>query len=260
MGQRNLRLQRFLKEHPLCCFCGGTTPAATQDHLPPRSVFVGRQWPEGYVFPGCEACNAGSAERDSIFAMVTRFDPTSADTPESVAESERLIRAFKERHPQLAREMIPSATDVRRWMRQHELRKPDGVAYGEIPLVRVPKGMAEAVEAVSRKLILALHYKHTGRIVPADAEVSVYWWTNAQKLIGKFPSEAFNILKTTATLERGSISLQDQCSYKYEVLPDGTLGGYLIAFRQAIIVAGFVVIGRADRLLAHEESIKPEGS
>jgi hypothetical protein len=87
----------------------------------------------------------------------------------------------------------------------------------------------------------------------------VFWWTNAQKLIGRFPSEAFEMLKTMPTLERGAISLQDQCSYKYEVSSDGTLGGYLIAFRRAIIVAGFVVIGRAERLLTREEPAVLEG-
>ena len=222
-------------------------------------MFLGKKWPEGYAFPACETCNSGSAERDSIFAMVARFDPTAPDAPESSAESEKLIRAFMERHPQLAREMIPKANDVRRWMRQHGIKKPDGMAYGELPFASVPKGLADAVEAVIRKLTLALHYKHTSRIVPVDAEVRVFWWTNAQKLIGKFPSEAFEMLKTVSTLERGSISLEDQCSYRFEISSDGTLGVYLIAFRRAIIVAGFVVIGRAERLLTREEPAVLEG-
>jgi hypothetical protein len=39
MAQRTSRKARFLKEHPLCCFCGGTRAATTLDHVPPRLAF-----------------------------------------------------------------------------------------------------------------------------------------------------------------------------------------------------------------------------
>ena len=45
------RRTRFLAAHPYCCFCGGVVATETEDHIPARSLFVNRQWPEGYVFP-----------------------------------------------------------------------------------------------------------------------------------------------------------------------------------------------------------------
>ncbi len=58
MGKRDrLRRQAFFEKHPMCCFCGGGTPAIEMDHIPARYLFTGRQWPEGYVFPEFPAGN-----------------------------------------------------------------------------------------------------------------------------------------------------------------------------------------------------------
>jgi len=144
--------------------------------------------------------------------MITHFDPTAPDTPEFHAQSEKLIRAFKERHPRVLQEMILTANDVRRWVKKYEFPKPDGVAYGELPLVRMPPALVEAVRVVSTKLTLALHYKHAGKIAPADAELDIRWWTNAQRMAGKFPSEALAFVRKQPALTRGSVSLEDQPS------------------------------------------------
>jgi hypothetical protein len=155
-----------------------------------------------------------------------------------------------ERHPHIARQMPLRANEVRRWLDRHNIAKPNGVAAGELPIMRVPTAMADAVQAVNRKLVLALHYKQTGKIVPKVAEVETRWWTNANRIAGQFPSEAFGFLSREPSLQRGNVSLKDQCSYRYEISSDGSLGAYLIAFRRAIVVAGFVVIGRSERFLA----------
>ena len=55
-----VRRARFLAAHPCCCFCGGGIRAETEDHIPARSLFVDRQWPEGFVFPACRSCNSSS--------------------------------------------------------------------------------------------------------------------------------------------------------------------------------------------------------
>ena len=42
-----------------------------------------------------------------------------------------------------------------------------------------PQIAGAAVDAVLRKLMCALHYKHTGNILPADATITAKWATNA---------------------------------------------------------------------------------
>jgi hypothetical protein len=48
IGDSKRRKNKFLAEHPWCCFCGGSEKATTEDHQPARSLFDGRRWPEGY--------------------------------------------------------------------------------------------------------------------------------------------------------------------------------------------------------------------
>lgn len=58
MGEARIKQynrRQFLKEHPVCCYCGDA--ATTTDHCPPRSFFERRGWPEGYEFPACGPCN-----------------------------------------------------------------------------------------------------------------------------------------------------------------------------------------------------------
>src|SRR5262245_13493291 len=47
IGDSKRRKNKFLAEHPWCCFCGGSEKAITEDHQPARSLFDGRGWPEG---------------------------------------------------------------------------------------------------------------------------------------------------------------------------------------------------------------------
>jgi len=82
-GARSNRRAVFFREHPWCCFCGGTTAATTEDHFPGRSVFLGRNWPVGYVFPACTPCNNESSRDECLMAWVVRI-LYSMDLPEEV--------------------------------------------------------------------------------------------------------------------------------------------------------------------------------
>jgi hypothetical protein len=52
---------------------------------------------------------------------------------------------------------------------------PVGRAFpADLPMVAIdPKIAGAAVDGVFRKLLCALHCKHTGNILPADAEITV---------------------------------------------------------------------------------------
>ena len=69
MGQSRLKKERFHKDHPFCCFCGGARPATTIDHVPPRACFPRGLMPEGFEFPSCKECNEGTSKQDMIFGF-----------------------------------------------------------------------------------------------------------------------------------------------------------------------------------------------
>jgi len=145
MGAKKQRLERFLREHPWCIFCGGLTPAVTQDHVPPRGIFTSKKWPQGYVFAACAECNNGAARDDALVAFLARIDTRREPTETEHAEWDRLLRALKEQYPGIARQMVLGANDVRRWMDRHKVAKPPGIAFGEVPIIKIPDVIVEAV-------------------------------------------------------------------------------------------------------------------
>lgn len=178
--------------------------------MPSRGVFLNRQWPVGYSFPACAACNASTRHEEKIVAMLSRLDPFKEPTPAEEAEAEKAMRAVFAAYPELAKQMIPSANEMRHALKRMELKRPDGVATKDLPIVKFPRGMVDALRVFGRKLALALHYKHSGRIVPKDAEVMVWLFTNAEHIAGKFPRQVLDIMPGVPALSRNAAPLQDQ--------------------------------------------------
>ena len=80
MGEAKNKRRRFLERHPLCCFCGGLTPAITIDHVPARTCFAGRAAPEGFEFPACVACQSATRLDEMAFGFAVRmFDRNGAN-------------------------------------------------------------------------------------------------------------------------------------------------------------------------------------
>jgi hypothetical protein len=63
----------FLKQHPMCCFCGGQTPASEIDHQPARIIFPDKHRPKGLEFPACADCNRQTSADEALLAFVCRF-------------------------------------------------------------------------------------------------------------------------------------------------------------------------------------------
>jgi hypothetical protein len=69
MGDKKVRRAKFFAENSHRCFCGGEALATTEDHIPSRSILDARQWPEGYRFPACAACNRVTPSDEVVIAM-----------------------------------------------------------------------------------------------------------------------------------------------------------------------------------------------
>jgi hypothetical protein len=240
MGQQRRRLQEFLAAHPTCCFCGGGMPATTRDHIPPRSVFSNRRWPESYQFPACFACNNGSARDDAVVALYSRFNPGRDRTAEERAEWLRHLRAFTKHYPGEALKSLLTANEKRRYLEANKIAKPDNVAYGELPLMKFTPFVREAIGRFSRKMTLAFHYKHTGKIAPPNAWVMTRFWTNLHRVLNVIPQELFDLVPRDVELRRDNRSLGDQFSYRFGISDDGTIGGYMAAFRKTFLVMGLI--------------------
>jgi hypothetical protein len=243
VGERKLQLskrQRFLTDHPFCCFCGGTVAATTTDHVPNRAFFVNRNWPEGYEFPSCSNCQSESRVAELTCAAVMRSAPAPNEV--DIGEVVKLYRGLSNNDPGAWKELLgPERTSslVLPALVQRRLRRPDGSALFNLG----PKIHAH-IETYVIKLTKALYYKHFGQIVPAQAAVEYFTASNAQvglpheRLIAsmRFPGQPI--------LVRATAPISDQFEYSYLGSNPPGDAVFKIRFHQALIVASTVRLWR----------------
>ena len=241
MGASQKRRAAFFAKHPTCCFCGGETPATTEDHFPSRSMFRDRAWPEGYVFPACEKCNEASAKKELLIAMLGRVFPD----PEEPRHNEQIVELMRSVHsnfPGLLETMRLSATDKRKWLREQDIEMPAGMTTADIGIVSAKDPRIEnAAEVFATKLFLALFYFQTGSIVPPEGGVAFRWATNERDIDDVFPKEILApMLKGFPELKRANTSLQDQFFYRFAIADTKRAGAFLAFFNHSLAMLGFV--------------------
>lgn len=147
------------------------------------------------------------------------------------------------------------------FIRSRGLWVPVGRAFPlQLPMVAIdPQIAGAAVDAVFRKLMCALHYKHTGNILPADATITVKWCTNSG--LPEFMTEEMKAfvagLTEKPTLVRNGKDLSDQFDYRYRTSDDGSASMYFVKFRQSIFGAG-VVLSRPDQGMEKADAARVE--
>jgi hypothetical protein len=242
MGARKLKRAQFFSEHPWCCFCGGNTAATTEDHIPGRAIFDSRQWPEGYNFPACDICNGQSRFDEIIIAMLSRIrhrDDLTTDQQDQ--EMRRAMDGVRNNFPEAYRAMRPSANDVRRFLKNTGREKPPGMSLADVPIVHLNQpDFLLAIKTFSTKLFCALHYKHTGQIVPKTGVIVSWFFSNVQVFDGKIPESILSIVQSQPALKRSNNDLNDQFNYQFSVAVEKTTSVYLCSFRESFALIGMV--------------------
>lgn len=243
--QRLSEREQVLAAENRCIFCGGETPATTIEHTPPRGMFVNRHAPQGYGFAACRACNAGSSDADEWVILLTAMDPTMTRNRPGYQALLKTARSLQGRHPDQFAILIGTASSRRRAAQAAGLLPPIGQARGELPIATMPPLMISSVKEFGRKLAKALHYKHTGRIVPASAAVHVQFFTNISAIRRPFSSEMFDALDGRPHVSRARIALGDQFNYRYACSDAGDLSAYICTFRKAFLLVLYVTFDPA---------------
>jgi hypothetical protein len=233
MGERSRKRQEFLRQHPLCCFCGGTLPSATIDQVPSRQLFNNRAWPEGYEFPACKVCNEATRHEEQVVAMLARAYP-DPQTEEGQEEMRRIVEAVAFNYPAVLQEMKPSARQVRNVLKSRGIEKESGKATADYPFLAVDGPLVtHCVTQVAIKLFCALHYKHTAVIVPSDGGLAFQWRSNLQVFDGAIPEDFVTALGQQPTLQRCNTSLGDQFFYRFATYSEIKASLFLVWFRQS---------------------------
>jgi hypothetical protein len=242
MGQAKNKRSSFFAAHPMCAFCGGHELATTIEHCPPRAVFNGRRWPEGFEFPACEACNSGTSNEDIMVAFLSRLDPS-----EGVGNEDGKLAGYMKnanaQFPELIKNMLPTAAEARRLNREFSIKPQTGQTHQDASPVKIPIEMHKAVCVFGRKLSKAIYYLHAKQPFPNDGCLLLNWFANAD-ILREGKSTLFEALKNipgdTPLLQRGGKYLNEQFDYRVSISEDNA--SYLVQarFRNAF---GFAVLG-----------------
>jgi hypothetical protein len=156
-----------------CVYCGRQKPL-TEDHIPPKALWVKPRPEDLIVVPSCSACNVGSSKDDEYFKTMLVLKERSGDHPEAMALRASVFRGLA----------MPAKTGFRRRllraMRWVALRSRAGLHLGDAPAFDVDLARLDRVVA---RVIRGLYWHHHDRVrLPFGCEVLVWAETGLQAL------------------------------------------------------------------------------
>lgn len=203
----------FLKQHPICCFCGGQTPASTIDHQPPRIVFPDKHRPKGLEFPACANCNRQTSADEALLALVCRFAGSRrADAARDFHRLKNIVGSVDQSFPGLHQKMHAQ----RLWANERGVWVRVGTIDVNQPEVHL--GLCR----VAAKLALAIYYEIRSSPASKNCRINTQWrhcqnadtFKRVQNIIQALPREAI--------LQMGKWNTQDSFFLKYHY-EDGQL-------------------------------------
>jgi hypothetical protein len=197
--QRRKSKQALLRDNPLCTFCGGTEPATTIEHCPPRMMFRGKQRPHDLVFSSCERCNSGTKRSDLVASLLGRVYPDGTDL--DTADLRKVLQAVANNVPGLLQEMMLSDAE------RAAAKMPVGWALRASGPI-----LTSHILTFGAKLGLALHFELHKRPVPISGVVLPIWFSNAQAVRGEIPANLLAMLPAHRTMTQGKQHVGDQFS------------------------------------------------
>jgi hypothetical protein len=121
-----------------------------------------------------------------------------------------------------------SMREKRAFLKSENLKAPNGLS--NLHLAGISAEEAErTLDVVIKKLSRALHYKHTGNVLPSEkSEIHVRWFTNAYTESFERDFADFRNLPACPAIVRNRRDLSDQFAYRYGLDPAHGLSAYLI--------------------------------
>lgn len=255
MGEAKTR-HKQLRQMP-CVYCG-TEPAGSVDHVPPRAAFDASVRPDDLVVPACIECNRGSTAADSIISWIARFFPSHEGNPTVSSDFEKLSQQVKRFYPEVFTSL--SGPPPQRFV----VRRSGLIAPPEAVRIRLEGPYIDAaVRQFGLKFALAMHWLRTKRVAPQTSRVSVWWFTNYQKMVGEVPDIIFRMFPKPQELMQGQFGSGDQFRYTTAVAEDDdTVSACMCGFRLSLIIVAIVAeTGRpgddAHRVLTPSDVRKP---
>jgi hypothetical protein len=241
MGERKSKVQRFIKAHPKCIFCGGAKDATTIEHCPPRALFQSRIAPEGFEFPSCAKCNNYSSDEDLIVAVIVRMG--SPKFGDSDGKLKGMMMNLNRQRPEFYKTFLPSAIEARANNRQLGIEPESGQTHQEAGVLNVNDETRLAIRVFAKKLAKGILYKETNLILKNDDCLVLNWFTNAN-VIRDGGYKVFELLNhingKSPKVSRANVVLNNQFEYKFSISDDQNLILIQAKFGESF---GLVILG-----------------
>lgn len=247
--------REFFAQHAMCIFCGGEERAITEDHIPPRSLFRERKWPEGYVFPACMRCNQASKDDENFLAAVLRL---------TLQEPDKLDRRELRKHLDAARNNFPLALaslrmntfEKRSALRKHGLQWREGRTASGFPMFKLEGTVLTSINRFMFKLGCALHYKYIGKPLSINGFITSEFRTNVANYVQPIPESILALAPELSNPKRNQKPLADQFTYRFDFNPKIESGVFICIIRKSFYIT-LLTIGRPS--LLGENSIVADG-
>jgi hypothetical protein len=176
-----------------------------------------------------------------MLARLRNHDDITTDLQDQ--EMRRAMDGVRNNYPEAYRAMRPSANEVRRFLKNTGRQKPADQSLSDVPVIKI--GQSEfllAIKTFATKLFCALHYKHSGEIVPASGVIAGWFFSNIQVLDGKIPQQILSIVGNRPVLKRSNNDLSNQFGYEFTIAVEKTTSVFLCGFREAFAMVGMVSV------------------
>ena len=229
-----------------CIYCAGTAVATTIEHMPPISIFDGRQRPKGLEFPACDACNSGTKHSDLVAAMLARCWP-DAEPSSRQKDAKKYLSAVANNVPGVLQEMFIERGAEKLARKRHNIPADAHPFRMDGPL------LTAHLETFAAKMGFALHYELMGAPVPASGGVKPMWFSNLQALNGQIPDLLFQMLPSPSTLRQGEKSVGSQFLYSHAAGESDHML-YFASFNLSFAVGGITALDRSILLERQDDN------
>ncbi len=171
------------------------------EHMPPKTMFSGRQRPNGLEFAACTTCNKSTSPADAVAGFFARLGRDASETERE--EIKRRSVSLRAQAPGVIEELTRDGSAQRTWERSKSGLLTDAVSVtADGPLVR------GHLNVFASKLGIALFREHVGTPLIKQGKVYSVFFLNsglAQRQAEKMLSA---ILPSVGTLPKSGKSFR----------------------------------------------------
>jgi hypothetical protein len=235
--------RKFIAEFPNCAFCGGSRPAITREHMPPKALFDDSHRPDKLVMPACDECNRGTSTTDLVAAIVSRWNYNSGQT--ELEDHHKLIGQVRMHHPEIYAEWTSQLDFLSRLKKLQHLEKQGVQVPKDAGLVTIGPETIRQLNLFSHKVVLALYFDKFQKPLSDSGRISAYWRTKEDFAKEGVPRELLEMMQHYGTLEQGKWSVQEAFEYRFNFNEAEGLYMCLARFRGGLFTTGFAISDEA---------------